>query len=48
MSVALIVIGSLTLCAGIWLAVSGPVAVIFAGLILTLAGIVCALGDKEG
>ena len=46
MSVALIIIGSATLCAGIWLRYK-PAAIIAAGLILALAGAVCALGDKE-
>jgi len=46
MSVALILIGSLTLCAGIWL-IYQPAAIITAGLILSLCGVVLALGDRE-
>lgn len=46
MSIFLIIIGSATLCTGIWL-IYQPAAIIAAGLILALSGIVCAFGDRE-
>ena len=46
MSVALILIGSVTLCTGIWL-IYPPAAIIAAGLIMSLCGVVSALGDRE-